>query len=101
MPEGEATMETSSRKSWARKLYGSIALFFAMTLSISFFPTIAYATQHRGIQVVINDASGKNVGLYRGSYALLIGASRYTKGWPNLESIPGEDSRFLVMVDSV
>ncbi|MEK8020952.1 MAG: DUF1566 domain-containing protein [Candidatus Parabeggiatoa sp.] len=27
---------------------------------------------------------------YSGSYALLIGESRYTEGWPNLESIPGE-----------
>ncbi|MEK8021228.1 MAG: DUF1566 domain-containing protein, partial [Candidatus Parabeggiatoa sp.] len=27
---------------------------------------------------------------YSGSYALLIGESRYTEGWSNLESIPGE-----------
>jgi hypothetical protein len=27
---------------------------------------------------------------YTGSYALLIGESKYTHGWSNLESIPGE-----------
>jgi uncharacterized protein DUF1566/caspase domain-containing protein len=35
-------------------------------------------------------APGETIDLYRGSYALLIGASDYTGGWPDLESIPYE-----------
>ena len=45
--------------------------------------------QQRGV-AVIKDSSGREVGLYRDSYALLIGVSDYTAGWPDLESIPGE-----------
>jgi len=50
-------------------------------------PTIG--AQQRGV-TVIKDASGSKVGLYRKSYALLIGVSNYTAGWPDLENIPAE-----------
>lgn len=49
----------------------------------------AIAAQQRGVTVV-NDASGNDIELYRESYALLIGVSEYTAGWPDLESIPAE-----------
>jgi formylglycine-generating enzyme required for sulfatase activity len=53
-----------------------------------------YSTGHaanRGFGVVpIKAADGKQVGLYKGSHALIIGVSDYTAGWPDLESIPGE-----------
>ncbi|MEA2014387.1 MAG: SUMF1/EgtB/PvdO family nonheme iron enzyme [Thermodesulfobacteriota bacterium] len=86
-------MRCSSSKPWALKFYVMIALFFAVILSTAFFPIVSQASQSKGIQVVIKDSSGRKVGLYKGSYALVIGASRYTKGWPNLESIPGEIDR--------
>jgi len=38
----------------------------------------------------VHDSSGKTVGGYRGSYALVIGVSDYTQGWPDLNSIPAE-----------
>lgn len=41
-------------------------------------------------QVLFKDRSGKEVGLYRESHALLIGESRYTAGWPDLTAVPGE-----------
>jgi hypothetical protein len=41
-------------------------------------------------QVLFKDPAGEQVGLYRESYALLIGESQYTRGWPNLESVPRE-----------
>ncbi len=43
----------------------------------------------RGV-VVVQDPAGEQVGLYRGSYALVIGVSDYTAGWPDLESVPRE-----------
>jgi len=58
-----------------------------IALVLLFVPAIADASS-RGIQ--IKDKSGKTVGGYAGSYALLIGASDYTNGWPDLESIPSE-----------
>jgi len=48
------------------------------------------AAQQKGIEVVIKDRAGRKVGLYTGSYALLVGVSRYTAGWPILEGVPSE-----------
>ena len=36
------------------------------------------------------DVDGDNVQLYGGSYALIVGNSNYTAGWPDLESVPRE-----------
>jgi hypothetical protein len=51
----------------------------------------------RGIQLAISDDSGRVIGGYRQSYALLIGVSDYTAGWPDLESVPSE----LAQVENV
>ena len=37
--------------------------------------------------IVIRDRSGKQVGLYENSYALVIGVSDYTNGWPVLPGV--------------
>lgn len=44
-------------------------------------------------QVTLGDGSGQSVDLYRDSYALVIGVSDYTAGWPDLTSIPRELDR--------
>ena len=42
----------------------------------------------RGLTVVpVKDASGKTVGLYKGSYALILSVADYTDGWPKLPSV--------------
>ena len=46
--------------------------------------------KQRGIKVVIKDTSGREVGLYKESHALLIGVSNYIAGWPKLERVPYE-----------
>ena len=43
-----------------------------------------FALQTRGIQVLIKDKHGKQVGMYKGSHALVIGIDNYTKGWSRL-----------------
>ncbi|MCF8108300.1 MAG: PEGA domain-containing protein, partial [Desulfohalobiaceae bacterium] len=40
--------------------------------------------------IAITTTQGQEVGLYTGSYALLIGVSDYHNGWPKLEQIPSE-----------
>lgn len=42
-------------------------------------PNVAYA-----------DPNGITVGEYSGSYALLVGVSKYTEGWLSLDAVPGE-----------
>ena len=50
-----------------------------------------FALQTRGIQpVLINDKQGKQVDMYKGSHALVIGVSDYKIGWPDLENLPRE-----------
>jgi len=45
----------------------------------------------RGLKrVAVKDRDGNTVGLYKGSYALLVGVSDYSAGWPDLRSIPEE-----------
>ena len=62
-------------------------------VSFVFLAPLSQAAQSKGIKVVIKDQSGRKVGLYKGSYALVIGVSNYTAGWPKLESVPDEIDR--------
>lgn len=63
-------------------LFLSLVLFFIVFL---FIPT---ADANRGIQITYKDDTGKNHSfLYDKSYALLIGVSNYTNGWPVLPGV--------------
>ncbi len=42
--------------------------------------------------VPIRDKAGKEVGLYEGSYALVVGISDYTNGWPDLPGVKDDVS---------
>ena len=47
-------------------------------------------SESKGIEITIVDEKGRQVPLYKDSYALIIGVSDYTNGWPDLENIPSE-----------
>lgn len=62
-----------------------------LLLLIFLSSAVSLAADTKGIGVVaVKDAGGKSVAAYSGSYALVVGVSDYTAGWPDLESIPGE-----------
>ena len=64
-------------------IFSTLFIFFIL-------PHVCFA-QMKGINVVpIKDTSGKQVCLYTGSYALIIGVSDYTAGWPKLPSVVAE-----------
>jgi hypothetical protein len=67
-----------------------ISICVLFSILILFHPFISSGSQTKGIEVVVKDTSGRKVGLYKGSHALVIGVSNYTAGWPKLESIPYE-----------
>ncbi len=49
-------------------------------------PEVAVAS--RGIEpILITNSQGQQVGLYKKSYALVIGACQYTNGWPRLSGV--------------
>jgi hypothetical protein len=59
---------------------------------LSFFLASAFMVSSAGAQrgivpVPIKDQAGNQVGLYKGSYALIIGVSDYTNGWPDLPEV--------------
>jgi hypothetical protein len=60
-------------------------LIIFLLATFIFSPAVA---QERGIvPVPIKDISGNQVGLYKGSYSLIIGVSDYTNGWPKLPEV--------------
>ena len=64
-----------------------------LTIVIGLLLCFVYAVhaETRGLGVVpIKNASGKTVGIYSGSYALILGVADYTEGWPKLPSVIGE-----------
>ena len=58
-------------------------LLFTLLLS-----SFIYANA-KGLKLVYTD-NGQEITRYEGSYALLVGVSDYTNGWPDLEAVPSE-----------
>ncbi len=60
-----------------------------MTVAVLLFLSVPAASLG-GMKIVIRNPAGQEVGGYGESHALLVGVSKYTNGWPSLESVPGE-----------
>ena len=65
-------------------------IFLVASLLAAFIVSSAVAQVRGIVPVPIKDMAGNQVGLYKGSYALVIGVSDYTEGWQDLESVPNE-----------
>ena len=67
-------------------------LLHVLIISFVFlYPLILHARIHkaengRGIDIVIKDSKGNQVGLYEESHALVIGIDNYTNGWSRLSN---------------
>lgn len=61
-----------------------LSLFFILILSLSGF------AQPRGLKIQAKTSAGEIVPLYKNSYALVIGVSDYTNGWPKLPNAAGD-----------
>ena len=70
-----------------------IAILCAFSLLLVATGEKSYAASSRGIKVSVKDTSGNEIPMYEGSYALLIGVSDYTAGWPDLRNISSELDR--------
>jgi hypothetical protein len=68
-------------------------LLYVLIVSVLFLasPITHGAETERGaggiVSVLITDKQDNQVGLYKESYALVIGASNYTNGWPKLSGV--------------
>jgi hypothetical protein len=77
--------------------YRKFIFFIVYLLASAFIVSSAFA--QRGIvPVPIKDKAGNQVGLYKGSYALIIGVSDYTNGWPDL---PGVKEDLIAVGDAL
>ena len=67
-----------------------IVLLFAFLNSLgeNFLIISASASpSSRGINIVLKDTSGRQIGLYKESHALVVGVSKYRGGWPPLPGV--------------
>ena len=62
-------------------------IFVLASLLASAFMVSSAVAQRGIVPVPIKDKAGNQVGLYKGSYALIIGVSDYTNGWPDLPEV--------------
>ncbi|MBW2709032.1 MAG: caspase family protein, partial [Deltaproteobacteria bacterium] len=94
-------MKTVNRKHATGLFFTLTAIVFALICHHFAFVPACCGAQSKGIKVVIADSSGKRVGLYEGSYALVVGVSDYTtREWPDLESIPSEIAQVASALDA-
>ncbi len=71
-----------------------------MILCFNLFFSADATADSRGVQVVVKDIQGREITLYKGSHALLIGASRYTGGWPSLHTVANEVSTIKSVLEN-
>ena len=69
-------------------------------IAIIMFSTILTSSmlfaQTKGINVIpIKDSNGRQINLYRGSHALVVGVSNYVNGWPKLPSVESETKEIV------
>ena len=62
-------------------------IFLIAFLLADFIVSPAIAQERGIVPVLIKDKSGNQVGLYKGSYALVIGVSNYGEHWPTLKGV--------------
>ncbi len=70
--------------------FRNIGIVVVLATSLCVLVAIRTSAETRNITVAVKDAKGQTVGGYAGSFALLVGVSDYTAGWPSLPSVPGE-----------
>ncbi|MBI3815710.1 MAG: SUMF1/EgtB/PvdO family nonheme iron enzyme [Nitrospinae bacterium] len=75
------------RNRFKHRDFNIIFFLFLGLLSFLFFYSAISAGAGRGVNIVLKDKSGKEVGLYKESHALIIGVSGYTGGWPKLPGV--------------
>jgi formylglycine-generating enzyme required for sulfatase activity len=65
-------------------------LLYCVFLVMCLAPLAHASSDSRGIKITAETQSGQSLELYSNSYALLIGVSDYSAGWPDLPKIPRE-----------
>lgn len=64
---------------------------FLLLLPVLVCPSLAAEAKTRGLKMIpVKDAEGNQVAVYKNSYALIVGVSKYNGGWPKLTSVPEE-----------
>lgn len=63
--------------------------------------SVTSLAETKGLKAVpVKDSAGNQVGLYKGSYALVVGVSDYTAGWPRLSSVMDETRDVQVALEA-
>ncbi|WP_457576800.1 SUMF1/EgtB/PvdO family nonheme iron enzyme [Desulfomarina sp.] len=70
-------------RNFQNTLFTVCCIFFLSLLLATSIP----AKTRNMRRLVVKDSNGKNVSSFEGSYALVIGVSNYTNGWPGLPGV--------------
>jgi len=65
----------------------SAILIISTFIILFLFISSLHAAVPRGLNIKVRDSHGHDIVLYKDSYALVIGASQYFKGWPKLPGV--------------
>lgn len=68
-----------------RRRAGRLTVILVLGVWLGYILWLPAGAADRALRIV--DSAGKLVGLYEGSYALVIGVSDYTNGWPDLPGV--------------
>ena len=64
-----------------------LALIAFLSTGLGISPTDSASTQSRSVKVTVKTVGGETLSLYNASYALVVGVSDYTNGWPDLREV--------------
>lgn len=73
--------------SFSRIQIARVALVVFLIFALFLPETARPMKGSRGLTVAVQTEEGKLLPLYSASFALVIGASQYTQGWPNLPGV--------------
>ena len=62
-------------------------LFLLLLIAPCLLNSSSWSADRGIVPIAVKDKSGKQIGLYKESHALVIGVSEYTNGWPRLPGV--------------
>ena len=78
----------------------SLFLFFSIFCGAIIFITAGELFSQRGMKIIVRTKTGKEIPLYKDSYALVIGNGAYTDGWDPLEGAPQDAAEVASVLET-
>ena len=77
----------------------NIIIILSVFVNILLTNRLIHASSRGISKFVIKNSEGKEVGLYNDSYALVIGVSNYSNGWPRLQGVKNDVKEISIALE--